>query len=211
VRARPVVQLRHETALTSEEYVRREGWRQARLDRCPVHGTAECGLRRLGTYGRVEPAGMRVARYYCAAAQTTFSLLPDCLAARLPGDLDEVERVVAAVEAAPSVEAAADKLRSDIELPGAIRWVRRRLAPVRAVLLALVTLSPEHLGGCAPTLRDVGVRLGTPVLRQVRAQSERQLAALAAPVGFGPGPRPRTRRPPPREHDPGPDLAPRTG
>ena len=154
---------------------------------------------------------MRVARYYCAAAQTTFSLLPDCLAARLPGDLDEVERVVAAVEAATSVEAAADQLRPDIDLPGAIRWVRRRLAPVRAVLLALVTMSPERLGGCAPTLHDVGERLGTPVLRQVRAQSERQLGALAAPVGFGARPRARRRRAPPHEHDPGPDPAPRTG
>lgn len=205
MRARPVVQLRLATALTSEEYVRQKNWQQARLDRCPVHGAAECGLRRLGTYGRVEPAGMRVARYYCAAAQTTFSLLPDCLAARLPGDLDEVERVVAAVEAAPSVEAAADKLRPGADLPGAIRWVRRRLSGVRAVLLALVTMSPEHLSGCAPTLHDVGARLGTPVLRQVRAQAERHLGALAAPVGFGHPPRPRTRRPPPREHDPGPD------
>ena len=211
MRARPIVQLRQKTALTSEEYVRREDWQQARLDRCPVHGGADCGLRRLGTYGRVEPAGMRVARYYCAAAQTTFSLLPDCLAARLPGDLDEVERVVAAVEAAPSVEAAADQLRPDIDLPGAIRWVRRRLAPVRAVLLALVTMSPERLGGCAPTLHDVGKRLGTPVLRHVRAQSERHLGALATPVGFGPRPRPRQRRATPLEHDPGPDPPPHTG
>ena len=211
MRARPVVQLRHSTVLTSEGYVRQKDWQQARLDQCPVHGAGECGLRRLGTYGRVEPAGMRVARYYCAAAQTTFSLLPDCLAARLSGDLDEVERVVAAVESAPSVEAAADKLRPDIELPGAIRWVRRRLAPVRAVLLALVTLSPERLGGCSPTLHAVGERLGTPVLRQIRAQTERRLGALAAPVGFGPRPRPRRRRPPPREHDPGADPAPRTG
>jgi hypothetical protein len=154
---------------------------------------------------------MRVARYYCAAAQKTFSLLPDCLAARLSGDLDEVERVVAAVEAAPSVEAAADKLRPDIHLPGAIRWVRRRLMAVRAVLLALVTMSPERLGGCAPTLHEVGARLGTPVLRQVRAFAGRHLGAVAAPVGFGHRPRPRTRRPPPREHDPGPDAAPRTG
>jgi hypothetical protein len=148
---------------------------------------------------------MRVARYYCAAAQTTFSLLPDCLSARLPGDLDEVERVVAAVEAAPSVEAAADKLRPGADLPGAIRWVRRRLSAVRAMLLALVTMSPERLGGCTPTLHDVGARLGTPVLRQVRALAERHLGALAAPVGFGHRPRLRTRRPPPREHDPGPD------
>jgi hypothetical protein len=85
---------------------------------------------------------MRVARYCCPAAHTSFSLLPDFLAARPPGYLDEVERVVAAVEAAPSVQGAADELRPDIELPGARRWVRRRLGPVRAALLALVTIVP---------------------------------------------------------------------
>lgn len=143
-----------------------------------------------------------MARYYCAAAQTTFSLLPDCLAAKLTGNLDEVARVVAAVEAARSVEAAADRLRPDIELPGAIRWVRRRLNPVRAVLLALVT---ELAGSCAPTLTGVGQRLGMPVLRQVRAEAEKHLGSLAAPVGFCPRPRRVPRGRALREHDMGPD------
>lgn len=205
------MQLRHATALTSEEYVRQEGWRQARLERCPVHGPGECGLRRLGTYRRVEPVGMRVARYYCGAAQRTFSLLPDCLAAKLSGDLDEVERVVAAVAAAPSVEAAADKLRPDIDLPGAIRWVRRRLNPARAVLLALVTLVPALAGSCPATLEGVGGRLGSPVLRQIRAKAEKHLGSLAAPVGFGPRPHRVPRGRAPREHDPGPDPPPGTG
>jgi hypothetical protein len=154
---------------------------------------------------------MRVARYYCAAAHRTFSLLPDCLAAKLPGDLDEVERVVAAVEAAPSVEAAADKLRPDIELPGAVRWVRRRLRPVRAALLAVVTLVPALAGSCLPTLGGVGQRLGTPVLRQVRAKAEKHLGSLAAPVGFGPRPPGSGRARARREHDLGPDPPRRTG
>lgn len=206
------VQLRQATALTSEEYVRQEGWRQARLDRCPVHGAkAQCGFRRLGTYQRVTPAGMRVARYYCPAAHTSFSLLPDCLAARLPGDLDEVERVVAAAAGAPSLEAAADELRPDIELPGALRWIRRRLGPVRAALLALVTMVPAMAGSCAPTISGLGQRLGTPVLRQVRAQAEKHLGQLAAPVGFGPRPSPARRRRTPCAHDPGPDPPPRSG
>jgi hypothetical protein len=153
---------------------------------------------------------MRVARWYCPTGHTSFSLLPDCLAARLSGDLDEVEHVVAAVEAAPSVQAAADALRShDVYLPAAIRWVRRRLRPVRAVLLALVTLLPD-LAGCAPTLRALGERLGTPVLRRVREQAEPHLAALAAPVGFGPRPRRVRRRDPRREHQAGPDPPPRS-
>ncbi|HEY3357207.1 MAG TPA: hypothetical protein VGQ83_28415 [Polyangia bacterium] len=57
---------------------------------------------------------MRVARWYCPTAQTTWSLLPDCLASRLSSDLAEVEQVVARVEAGPSVEAAAAALRPDI-------------------------------------------------------------------------------------------------
>jgi hypothetical protein len=203
------VQLRQATALTSEEYVRQEGWRQARLDRCPVHGTAEkCGFRRLGTYQRVTPVGMRVARYYCPAAQTTFSLLPDCLAAKLSGDLDEVERVVAAVDAAPSVEAAAVRLRPDIEPPGAVRWIRRRLGPTRAVLLALVTLVPALVGSCRPTLGEVGQQLGTPVLRRARSEAEKHLGKLSAPIGFGPRRRRTPRRRAPPEHDLGADLPP---
>jgi hypothetical protein len=35
-----------------------------------------------------------VARWYCRKAHQTFSLLPDCLAARLSGALVEVETVV---------------------------------------------------------------------------------------------------------------------
>jgi hypothetical protein len=205
------VQLRHKTALTSDEYVRQEAWRQARLEACPLHPAGGCGVRRLGTYSRVSPTGMRVARWYCPQGQTTFSLLPDCLAVRLTGDLDEVERVVAMVEASRSVEAAADKLRPDIDLPGAIRWVRRRLGPVRAVLLALVTLLPELAASCQPTLSAVGQRLGTPVLRQVRAQVDKHLGSLAAPVGFGPRPRRARRSRTGREHDPGPDPPPRSG
>jgi hypothetical protein len=90
--------------------------------------------------------GMRVARWYCADAHETFSLLPDCLAARLQGSLDEVEQVVVAVEGAASVEAAASALRPDLELPGAVRWVRRRLRGVLTALLALVTLMPGDWG-----------------------------------------------------------------
>jgi len=204
------VQLRHESTLTSEQYVTEEAWRGASLERCPLHPEGGCGYRRHGTYGRKDPPGARVARWYCRTGQTTFSLLPDCLAARLSGDLDEVEQVVAAVEAAPSVQAAADALRShDVYLPAAIRWVRRRLRPVRAALLALVTLLPD-LAGCAPTLAALGGRLGTPVLGRVRERAEVHLGALAAPVGFGPRPRRVSRRDKRREHEAGPDPPPRS-
>ena len=57
------------------------------------------------------PVGTRVARSYCPESHTTFSLLPDCLAARLPGTLKELEAVVAVAEQMPSLIKAADKLR----------------------------------------------------------------------------------------------------
>jgi hypothetical protein len=198
------VQLRFATGLTSEEYVSEEGWRQASLATCPLHPAGGCGFERHGTYVRVTPAGTRVARFYCRAGRTTFSLLPDCLASRLSGSLAAVEHVVTTVGVARSVEAAADHLRPDIELPGAVRWVRRRLGPVRAVLLAVVTLLPE-LAGVRPTLAAVGAQLGVPVLVAVRARAERHLPALAAPVGFHPQRRRGANRGAAAQHDLGPD------
>ena len=87
-----------------------------------------------------------MSRWYCRDAHVTFSLLPDCLAARLGGSLDEAEQIVLEVERSRSLEAAAAVVRPDIELPGAMRWVRRRVLGVRAALLALVTLMPGRFG-----------------------------------------------------------------
>jgi hypothetical protein len=148
---------------------------------------------------------MRVARYYCPDAHTTFSLLPDCLAARIPGDLDAVAHVVRTVEAARSVEAAADLLRPGIDLTAAVRWFRRRLGPTRAALLAVVTLLPGLTGVCGPTLKEVESRLGAPVLRRVRAEAEKHLRALAAPVGFRPRGRGGVAVRTARQQDMGPD------
>ena len=57
--------------------------------------------------------------------------------------------MVAQVEAASSIEAAADVLRPDVVLPSAVRWVRRRLTVVRTALLAVVTLLPDLFCGHA--------------------------------------------------------------
>ena len=48
-----------------------------------------------------------------------------------------VASVEAKVAAGSSIEKAAGEIRPDIELPGAVRWVRRRLGAVRMVLLAM--------------------------------------------------------------------------
>ena len=105
------MQLRYPSGHTGEGYVRAQAWRYASLERCPNHPHGGCSLARHGTYARKTPRGTRIARWYCPESHTTFSLLPDCLAARLPGTLDEVETVVAAAEQAPSLSAAADALR----------------------------------------------------------------------------------------------------
>jgi hypothetical protein len=180
------VQLRFETGLTGADYVTREAWREARLSRCPLHGHGGCGFARHGTYERKRPAGTLIARWYCPQGHRTFSLLPDHLAARFPGTLCEIEQVVVAVEQARSVEAAADALRGDpVTLTSAIRWVRRRVRPVRALLRTVVGLLPHSLLGCAPTIAAVRVRLACPqVLMALREHAKTHLQALARPLGL---------------------------
>jgi hypothetical protein len=150
---------------------------------------------------------MRIARYYCPTAHETFSLLPDCLASHLPGALATVEAVVATVEAARSVEAAADLLRPDITLPSAVRWVRRRLTPVRGALLAVVTLLPDLFAGDA-RLAAVRRALATPsALVALRTHAAPHLAALPTPLGFHPRASRRAARVPVDPHGMGADRA----
>lgn len=188
------VQLRFDTGLAGEQYVTRELWRQASLERCPLHPQGGCGFARHGTYERKTPRGTYIARWYCRRGHQTFSLLPDHLAARFPGTLPEIEQVVAAAERASSVQACADALRPvTVSLPSAMRWVRRRLAPVHALLPIVVAMVPQHLQGCAPTIEAFHERLivESPAasgvdsaLVRLRDLLSEHLAALASPVGF---------------------------
>ena len=179
------MQLRFKTGLTSEEYVSREAWREATLERCPLHPDGDCGFARHGSYARVSPPGARVARWRCPQGHCTFSLLPDCLAARLPGALAEVEAVTLAVEHAPSLEAAADRLRPDIELPGAIRWTRRRVQRVHAALHRVRGVEPERFAGWPQRVSTWRARLGVePVLPALRAIAADYLHELPTPLGF---------------------------
>jgi hypothetical protein len=148
---------------------------------------------------------MRVARWYCRDAHETFSLLPDCLAAHLVGSLDEVEQVVVRAEGSASVEGAASALRPDIDLPGAVRWVRRRLRGVRGALLALLTLMPARLGTKAE-LGAVRAELSTEralvVLREIGAP---HLSSLVRPLGFRPPGKRWVRGAERLQHKTGPD------
>lgn len=201
------VQLRHECSLAGEAYVARSAWRDASLATCPRHPRGGCGLVRHGTYPRRTPAGMRIARYYCPTARETFSLLPDCLASHVRGELDAVEHVVVTVETARSVEAAADLLRPDITLPSAVRWVRRRLTPIRRALLAIVTLLPERFTGDA-RLSAVRLALATPsALVALRGHATAHLSMLPTPLGFQPRGRRREASPTAVPHRMGADRA----
>jgi hypothetical protein len=209
------LQLRHETALTGEQYVSQEGWRQASLARCPLHPRGGCGLARHTTYTRKSPPGIRIARWYCPTGRTTFSLLPDCLASRLPGSLDEVEQVVATVATrkaeGASLELVAGELRLELmELRSAVRWVRRRVHAVEVALLALVTLLPGRLGD-DPSVLAVRKALATSqALVRLRAIGAAHLGSLAPPLGFGPRPRRRARCRRASQHGMGPDPPPRS-
>lgn len=148
---------------------------------------------------------MRVARWYCPQAQRTWSLLPDCLAARLSGDLDQIERVVVAAESA-GVEAAAHALRvGQVELPGALRWLRRRRRGVRAAVLALMTMLPERLG-MLPEVRALRSVLDTErALVALRGIGADHLQSLPAPLGFRSLSADGAEREVGRQHKTGPD------
>jgi hypothetical protein len=147
---------------------------------------------------------MRVPRWYCPKAHTTWSALPDCLAARLVGSLDEVERVVVVAEQR-GIEGAAQDLRTEIELPGAMRWLRRRRNAIRSALLALLTALPGRLGSVAE-VRAVRAELRTDrALVALREIGAGHLQALVWPLGFV---RPRRRgaaRDLAIQHETGPD------
>ena len=171
--------------LTCDAYVTQKAWRNASLTGCPLHPQGGCGFARHGCYQRVSPPGTRIARWYCPTGHCTFSLLPDCLSARLSGTLAEVEDVVTTVEQAPSLEAACDELRMDIELPGALRWVRRRVQTVHSILHTLKGLMPDAFEGCEITLLAFAMRLGVdvclPLLREIAAV---YLPHLPTPLGL---------------------------
>jgi len=181
------VQLRFQTGLTIEAYVEQKAWESASLERCPHQPEGGCGFSRHTPYERVEPPGTLIARWYCPKSHTTFSLLPDCLAARWSSTLAEVEQVARQVEETTgSFEQVAQQVRPDIELQGAVRWVRRRVMAVALALVTLKGLVPEVLEGAQPTLESFRRVLGLPsVLARLRGLAGAQVLRVPFPVGLG--------------------------
>jgi len=184
------MQLRFETNLSVDEYVNQKAWRYAELNTCPLHPEGGCSLAKHGTYSRKLPPGTKIARWYCPEGCTTFSLLPDCLAARLPGSLVEIEIVLNQVQASPSQEAAADDIRENTEHAGALRWIRRRLFLVQASLAMLIELISDFPEDFTPTLPCFQELLGFQfVLPELRGYAHSHLEILPPPIGFGPYPK----------------------
>lgn len=159
----------------------------ASLSCCPLHPEGGCGFARHGTYPRVTPLGTLIARWYCRKGHRTFSLLPDCLAARMSGTLEEVEAAVDAMEQAPTQAIAAEEIRPFVYLPGALRWMRRRVKGVYLFLHLLLGLFPDRFAVSSATLGAFRLCLGSdPVLPQLREIAKDHLSVLPPPLGFLP-------------------------
>ena len=169
------MQLRFETELSFEQYVSQRAWETATLAACPLCAPGSCRFRRLGTYMRKVPSVAFVARFYCPDQRTTFGVLPDFYASRMPGTLDAIEDAAAYAEMAPSRAKAADDLRpadrqDAVTLDAAVAWLERRITLVRATLVAVLGLFPERFAGCAPRVSAFRARLlpAAPIRRNRR-------------------------------------------
>jgi hypothetical protein len=181
------VQVRLATPTTSEVYVADKLWRFATLAQCPWHPQGGCGFCRHGTYERVRPPGTLIARWYCPLQRRTVSALPDCLASHYSGTLADLEAMVAAVEQAPSRMVAAGQLRTEIELPGALRYLDRLCRAVHGTLAAVRGLEPERFAAVAPTLTGFAAVLSAgSLLMSLRTLVARYLPQLPTPLGFDP-------------------------
>lgn len=174
------------TRSTAETYIEKREWRDAHLPSCPLHPLGGCSFARHGTYQRLPPRGLRIARWYCRDSHRTFSLLPDFLAARLPGLLASIEDSITVASSLKSMEAAADAVRGhDITLPGAVRWLRRRVRAVHAGLEAVGRMLP--IGRLSPDTAWRIVHQQGRVLCELRQSLSSQILNCSpAPLGFLP-------------------------
>ena len=128
---------------------------------------------------------MRVARWYCRECQVTFSALPDCLSARLPGTLSCAEDVVAFAERR-GINAAARQWRPEAaDFSSARRWVHRRVVLVRGCLSVFLSLDPTLFAGLALLIGAFREQLDAPAaLIELRRLGSPRLAVIPYPVGF---------------------------
>lgn len=177
-----------------------------------MHPEGGCGFARHTPYERKTVPGAKIARGYCRKGGFTVSLLPDCLASRLPATLQQVETVVDRVEShLGALEELAAELRpalgrDDDHVAGALRRLRRWRRQVAAALVAVASAMPERFTGHPPTLAGFRAALGVEeVLVALRGVAEAHLAMLPAPLGLVPGPSSRRQSVRRLQHGAGPD------
>lgn len=181
------MQLRLATRSTGEDYVTGKLWCLATIACCPWHPEGGCGFCRHGTYPRVKPPGTLIARWRCPKSGRTASALPDCLASHFSGTLNELEAHVCAVEQARSLVAAAEHRRTDIELPGALRYLSRVCRAIHSALRIIRGLVPDTFLVAEPSVADFSKVLGMEsVLTTLREHCARYLPHLPTPLGFNP-------------------------
>ena len=137
------MQIRYRVNVSASEYNEQKLCEKAELKQCPLHPEGGCGMRRHGSYTRKWPIELKIPCWYCRKGHTLISLLPDFLPSRLSGTLKDVEKVVLEAQKHPSLESATEKIRPDIELPGALRWLRRRINYVKKILTISAGILPQ--------------------------------------------------------------------
>lgn len=137
------MQIRYSVNVSASDYNNQKLCEKAKLNQCPIHPEGGCGIRRHGTYMRKWPIKLKIPCWYCRAAHTLISLLPDFLPSRLSETLKDVEEVVLEAQKHPSLESAAERIRPDIELPGAVRWLSRRINYVAKILTLSAGILPQ--------------------------------------------------------------------
>lgn len=190
------MQIRFAIDCTSDQYVKEKRWQDASLNVCPEHSSGGCGFSRHGTYERLNPPGTRIARWYCPLAGQTYSLLPDCLASHYRGSLSEIEALVVAVEQSRSLESVAQQIRPEVELPGVIRFLRRRCSSIRRALHLIKGLFPDDFAAVEPTVMHFwtalehnasdSLSITDSVLMTLRSYCQPYLHRLPTPFGFSP-------------------------
>lgn len=122
------------------------------------------------------------------------------------GSLDETEEVVLLSDTI-GVEKAAMELRvGEVELPGVLRWLRRRRLGVHAALLALITALTGQLGSVADIEAMRLVLKTERLLVALREIGAEHLQSLPAPLGFGRRLAARTKRGKRSQHETGPEI-----
>ena len=147
-----------------------------------------CGSTRKGRYSRIGRVARTIQARRAAGGEVQ-ARYPTALLRTCAGSWRRVERVVRAAEQATSRECAANTLRTDaIKLPGALRWVGRRVRGVQLFLSLIISLYPVKFGGLEPTVSAFGDALGSGPLLAPAARQRSGAAALAADPGRLPCP-----------------------